>query len=697
MDREDSRARGIAASLGAAFFLIPLYPAFIALTPAHVPGVSLVPKPIAVALLVLSLALAAFWALRLLSAPSRRLPTVLAVAVFPAAGALAAILGFDPAAGALFFAILVGGVVWHAAILRFATAPRVLETIFRAYLLSGALASLAAIVMVLAKTPWSLYTIGHGRAIGTFVVPGELAGYLIVFVPVAFALARRRLSPAALAPAALALAAVAFVLTFSRAGWIGMAAAIAALMLMHRRERSARYAVAIMGLAVVAVALVFNAHHDPSENFTRISIWEAALNVIGRFPLLGAGPFEFVRLYPIVRPPGGEPIAFHAHSVVLSIAAETGLVGIVALAFGWWRFVAELRARLRTGSPYRDVAIAVAAGLIGTWVQGSIDTSTLVIFGLWLPFMALAVVCAAIDARASARAPALGGEPPRADPAKAAVAVTAAVLLAVSAFVQLASSAVYGFAAAPSSVPHRLPVLLGTRMYEALERIAPVPFVETVLTDDALHRNDLRAATVHAARLPPGAVRADAEGRIAVAEHRTADAIGAFLNAGDDEALLPFVAALERTGRVRDAYDLQRRIRDRLAATGMRPNALADSWWRLGRLALRRQDRDEAVSDFEHAGALAPFNTKYLLALGIEALERNDPARAETYFARVGAIDPADADAIAGLGLASLRRSEAAEAKRRSGEADAVNPHATLARRLRGQLARRGAGVVLTK
>ncbi|HEY0395477.1 MAG TPA: O-antigen ligase family protein [Candidatus Elarobacter sp.] len=686
--------------MGAAFFLIPLYPAFIALTPAHVPGVSLVPQPIAVALLVLALALAVFWTFCVLSAPPRRLPTVLPVAAFPAAGAVAAVFGFDPAAGALFVAILLGGVVWHAAIVRFASAPHVLETIFRAYLLSGALASLAAIVMVLAKTPSALYTIGHGRAIGTFVVPGELAGYLIVFVPVAFALARRRLRPAPLAPAALAVAAVAFVLTFSRAGWIGMAAAVAALVLMHRRDRGTRYAIAIMGLAVVAVALVFNAHHDPSENFTRISIWEAALHVIGRFPLFGAGPFEFARLYPMVRLPGGEPVAYHAHSVVLSIAAETGLVGLVALALGWWRFVAELRARLRTGSPYRDVAIAVAAGLLGTWVQGSIDTSTLVIFGLWLPFMALAIACAQLERRDSTRAAGLeraAPRAPRAPRARAAVAVTALLLLAVCGFVQVASSSVYGYGAAPGSLPRHLPALLGTGMYAAIERIAPVPFVETVLTDDALRRTDLRAAAEHAARLPAGAVRADFAARIAAAENRTADAIDAFLDAGDDEALLPFVGALERAGRVRDAHDLERRIGDRLAAMGMRPNALAGSWWRLGRLALRLHDDGEAVSDFERASALAPLNTKYLLALGLAALARDEPARAGAYFTRVSEIDPADADAIAGLGLAALRREAGAEAKRRSAQADAINPSATLARRLRGALARARPGVVLTK
>jgi O-antigen ligase len=100
-----------------------------------------------------------------------------------------------------------------------------------------------------------------------------------------------------------------------------------------------------MGAAIIAVGLAFNAHHDSSENFTRFSIWEAALRMMQRFPLSGVGPFDVSRIYPFVRSPGGEPIAFHAHSIVLTIAAETGLIGIAALCFGWC-----IRASARAGT-----------------------------------------------------------------------------------------------------------------------------------------------------------------------------------------------------------------------------------------------------------------------------------------------------------------------------------------------------------
>ncbi|MDB5071080.1 MAG: bicarbonate transporter [Candidatus Eremiobacteraeota bacterium] len=674
--------RVLAGSLAVSFFLIPLYPAFITLTRAPVPGISLVPAPFAVALFAFVALIAVYFTVLLLAAPRQPMPTLVPMAAFPAAALVAAVLGFDPLAGAVFIAILTGGVIWHAAILRFVRDRGVTTLVFGAYLLSGALASLAAIVMVLAKTPSGLYTIGHGRAIGTFVLPGELAGYLILYVPVAFALARARLGLRSLAVSGLVLAAVAFVLTFSRAGWVGMAAAAGAFVLLQRRGRGARYAAAIMGTALVAVLLLFNAHHDPSENFTRLSIWAAALRTMALFPFSGVGPFEFAHVYPFVRFPGGEPAAYHAHSIVLTIAAETGLIGVAALLFGWWRFAAELRARLQFDSAYGGISVAIAAGLAGTWVQGLIDTISIVIFGLWLPFMALALACAETDAPERSR--------PSAElqvRARRRVAVAAAMIVALlCAFVQTASSSVYAFAASPLSLAAHLPPRVGARMYEAIERVAPPPVVERVLAEDALRHGDLRAATEHAGHIPSGEIRSDIEARIAAAQGRTADAVRLFLAAGDDEALQPVVTSLQRAGRIREAYELESRIRDRLTATGTRPNTLADSWWRLGRLAVRLGNAEEAAQNYERAVALAPLNTKYLLDAGTLSLARRAPGNAERLFTRAGAIDPADADAIAGIGLAQLQRGAAFPALNQSQRADKVNSNATLARRLREAL-----------
>jgi O-antigen ligase len=646
----------LAASLGVAFFLLPLYPSFIGLTGAPVPGVSLVPRSLALVLLALVSVIAVYWCVLLTAMPRRPMPTLLPVAALPAAGLLAALLGFDPLAGALFIVILLFGVVAHATILRFARVPSILPTIFAAYLLSGILASMLAIALAFAHEPANLYTIGHGRAIGTFVLPGELAGYLIVYVPVALALARvKTLDLAGLAWPGIVLGSIAFVLTFSRAGWVGMAAALAVFVVLRRRGRGGRrFAAAIGAAALVVLALIFNAHHDPSENFTRPSIWDSALHMVSLFPLTGVGPFEFAQVYALFRTPGGEPIAYHAHSVILTIAAEMGLVGLCALVFGWLRFVETLRARLRPDGTYGVVAIGIAAGLIGTWVQGLIDTVSIVIFGLWLPFMALALACAGHEPLAR-DVPVAGVQHPRARRALVVAAIAFALLCGVF---QLASSAVFSRAAAPFSFPAHLPPQLGIRIYDGLTRAVPLPLLDVILTDEALSRRDMRAAEQYAARIPAGTLASETQARVALAQGDDAKAFRLYLDAGDDEALQTLVDFLRVLRGARVAHELESRVRDRLAAAGTRPNALADSWWRLGDFASRLGDLGEAADDYDHAIALAPLNTKYLIDSGRLALRRRDWSTAVARFTRATEIDPSDHRA-AGLATdARLKRPE---------------------------------------
>ncbi len=632
----------LAASLSVAFFLIPLYPAFIGLTGAPVPGILLLPRSLTIALLVLVAAIVAYWALLLSAMPRRPMPTLLPVAALPAAVLLSALLGFDPLAGAVFIAILLFGVIAHATILRFYRLPSVIPAILRAYLLSGMLASLLAIVLVYAREPAGMYTIGHGRAIGTFVLPGELAGYLIVFVPVALALTQaKKLNLDALAWPALVLGSIAFVMTFSRAGWVGMAAALALFAFLYRRGHGGtRLAIAIACAAVLVLALIFNAHHDPSENFTRSSIWAGALQITAFFPLTGIGPFDFARMYRLFRMPGGELLAFHAHSVVLTIAAETGLVGLAALIFGWWRFVVELRARLRPDATYGVVALGIAAGLAGTWVQGLIDTVSIVIFGLWLPFMALALACAGHERPAQNVALAR----PRNPRARRVIVATAAAFALLCASLQFASSALFSRYAAPLSLVRYLPKQLGIQIYDGLTRVIPLPLVDLYLTDDALVRHDLPSAERYAARIPAGPLASETRARVALAQGDEERAFRLFLEAGDDAALQSYISmrADWYNGNVREAHRLEGIVRDRLAAAGTRPDALADSWWRLGTYAARLGDLREAARDADHAIALAPLNTKYLKDAGAFALRRGDWSTAAARFSRAAEIDPTD-------------------------------------------------------
>ena len=391
--------RTIAIAAAAAFACLPLFPAFILLTPASVPGISLVPPALALVLLAAMGVLGIVGATLMLFAERVEQPMLVPLALWLAAALLAALLGFAPLYGFIFLGIFLLGIVWHVGVNMSYGEPGNPSIMFGTIFGSATLAFLVAIAAVLLHRPAAIYAAQHGRAVGSFILPGELAGYVLVVVPIGLALATlaRQRWLRALAVCTALSGTIALILSFSRTGWVAAGCAGIAYLFLVVRDRRKQFAfgLAIAALTTLAVVLAFNAHHDPSENFTRLSIWRTALGIVRRFPLTGSGPFTFGMLYAHLRLPDGDAVAYHAHDLYLTLLAETGIVGLLAMIAAWLRFGREWMRRFAAAEPRaRVLSGAIVAGLIGTLIQGLIDTSTLVLFGLWLPTMALALASA---------------------------------------------------------------------------------------------------------------------------------------------------------------------------------------------------------------------------------------------------------------------------------------------------------------
>lgn len=376
---------------------IPLFPSFITLTNVAFPGVSVVPHPFAVALFAAMGVIAVIVTVTLLVLRGAASPLLWPYAAWLGAGLLSLAFGLNARDGSVFVTIAFFNVIWNAHAFRYYARPGVARAIWWSYLITGTLASIAAIAMVLLRSPAALYSIANGRAVGTFVLPGELAGYLIFFIPIAYALARTAASPPmrALAWTGCASGAIAMALSFSRTGWVGLAAGIGCLIAMRSPRGGIVRAGAVVAAALVLVLALFNEHHNPSENYTRLSIWQAATGVIDRFPLIGAGPFGFSKAYAFVRLPDGDATAFHAHSLYLTIFAELGIIGLAAFAWIVVTFWRALWERVRVLPPRAALLpLAIAAGVAGVLVQGLIDTVSVVLFGLLAPMLALGLASA---------------------------------------------------------------------------------------------------------------------------------------------------------------------------------------------------------------------------------------------------------------------------------------------------------------
>jgi len=241
------------------------------------------------------------------------------------------------------------------------------------------------------------------------------------------------------------------------------------------------------------------------------------------------------------------------------------------------------------------------------------------------------------------------------------------------AIVQLASDSFAARAAAqPGAIPFRVSPAWALAVYRALDRIAPAPYVEETLARAALQSGDPDAALRYAMRLPASAQRNEILARVAERQAQPVLALEYFFAAPDIDAVQMRVDAIGARDPAA-AFDLERRLRDRLAALQTHPDAVAEADWRMGVLANRQAERvpaasrgawaSRALQSYELAYALAPFSSKYGLAAANQAYASGDDAGAERFYRQTVEQDPASADAVAGLGLVALRAGRRAEAE----------------------------------
>ncbi len=226
-------------------------------------------------------------------------------------------------------------------------------------------------------------------------------------------------------------------------------------------------------------------------------------------------------------------------------------------------------------------------------------------------------------------------------------AVVALVLVALG-IVQFASDAFFASAAAPGSVPRRVPVSLALRVYRVLDRIAPAEYVEATLATYDLQRGDTRGALHHAVLMPPSPARSEILGRIALARGDRTLAREYFFAAPDIDALQREVRRVARTDPVR-AYAFELRVRNRLSALQTHPDAVAEAYWIMGSLATSCARREafarehwlrRALANDIAAVRLSPLSEKYLLAAASAENNLGDSGAALRLYRRVHAIDP---------------------------------------------------------
>ena len=374
--------------------LLPLASLVVTADAAHPQLAGLLPPAAGRAGAALFLALVLWIAAREVIARRPLSPMYRAGLIFAAAALLGSALGFEPLPGIIGAAGFAALALAGNATLRVAGGGA-WRPVLIAFVWSGIFFCAIALIALALRRPAALYAFTHGRAIGIFENPNELAEFALAVCAAGIGMILGGVGPRRLAWSALALGSLTVAASASRSGVIAYAIGALVLLAGLRPRRAIALVVLAVALIGVGIAFTFDRRHNPAENDSRLAAWRAGIATVALFPLTGAGIGAYYRVYPFVRPPDApgpdDPIAYDPHNFYLSVAAETGLLGLAALGYTIVTFLAELREALAGASiPARRLGIALAAGLAAVACHLIFNGFALSI-ALWALLAALAV------------------------------------------------------------------------------------------------------------------------------------------------------------------------------------------------------------------------------------------------------------------------------------------------------------------
>ncbi|MFQ6014410.1 MAG: O-antigen ligase family protein [Anaerolineae bacterium] len=203
------------------------------------------------------------------------------------------------------------------------------------------------------------------RAYGTFQQPNPYGGYLGLIMPLAYSLfvvnwswrGEKWAFPLwLLGGLGLAVMGLAMLMTLSRGAWLGFIAAFVLMNVVRSRRALILFLIllilAVVGLLLGGVGLLptvitqrfldflpylgvvdIGRVEVTPENWAiieRMAHWIAGWRMFSDHPWLGVGVGNYAAVYPAYALPGWEDPLGHAHNYYLNVAAEAGLLGLMA-------------------------------------------------------------------------------------------------------------------------------------------------------------------------------------------------------------------------------------------------------------------------------------------------------------------------------------------------------------------------------
>jgi O-antigen ligase len=214
------------------------------------------------------------------------------------------------------------------------------------------------------------------RVFATFENPNIFAEYLIMIIPVGYAVMLRekkfknRILTLGMGGAIFA----SLLFTFSRGGWLGAAAGAFLFLFMYQLSMLLKFIpVALMGLMILPASILSRIASigslQDASNFYRMQIWEKSVEIIKDYPLTGVG-LGFNSFRKISAKYITEADPYHAHNTYLELAVEVGIIGLAMVIFLGLKMMGMVHHILKVDKYNGVLMLGFFAGLISLMVHG---------------------------------------------------------------------------------------------------------------------------------------------------------------------------------------------------------------------------------------------------------------------------------------------------------------------------------------
>jgi len=303
--------------------------------------------------------------------------------LFVAAGALAVITAPSlTAALGLYRAYLLEPMAFALVLANVLRNPQRAMLVIGGLMVGAAIAGVANSYVVLVGLIHHTYEVTGTPPVVIYSTANAVALFVVPLVAVAGSLAlHARQRERLLGAAFLLIGGVITLLSFSRGGYLALAAVVAGLAISHRRRWML---LGLAGLLVVTLALIEPIRHRviiETENVygntvqSRIDLWNGAIKLLEQRPIFGAGLSGFQqRVAPYLTNFHSSAFFIDPHNIVLNFWVETGLLGLIAIAWiigvGLWISWRGWRAGSESWRPFH---LGVLLALIAVIVHGMVD------------------------------------------------------------------------------------------------------------------------------------------------------------------------------------------------------------------------------------------------------------------------------------------------------------------------------------